>query len=307
MNEWRPPEPDDILRSAAEQRHFMTGTAIPPLGAGLGYSRAVHDQVLARRAEIDWLEIAADQFRPLTSERMAELVVLRQHFVCVPHGRRLALAGPRSLDERYLSDVCAVAEAVSAPWLSGGLGRTRDGRPRARLAPVPRTRQAAAAIARKAREVQSRAARPFLLEYPSGDPTCARELTEAQFLCEVLYRSDCWLRLDVNHLCANSLSLRRDPQEFLDQIPLERVLQVQMTGARRVKGVPARGPDALVPEAVWELADYVISRASVRGVLVERASARPGDVGDLLGDVRRARGILGPSDEPWSRRLAARA
>jgi uncharacterized protein len=279
----------------------MTATRIPLLGAGVGYRRALHDQILAHQAEIDWLEIITGDFLPLTAARHAELEVLTRHFVCVPHGLDLSAGGTGPLDDEYLSAVCELAGAVSAPWLSDRRCFPRgEGFRAGHHAGTPRTREAARWLAARARQVQSWALRPFLIENLARESGSGGGLTEAQFLCEVLYRSDCWLLLDVNNVHANWVSHRIDPYQFLDQIPLERVLQIHLAHDPPAPGGREDTSDAPVPELVWELADYVISRTRVRGVLLERDPV-PDDVAALLGEVGRARVILGPGDEALAR------
>jgi hypothetical protein len=91
---------------------------VPLLGPDLGYRGAIHEDIFAHRADIDWLEIITDQFLPLTAERRAELDLLSSSFACVPHGLELSIGSSGLLDEQYLSQICAVADAVSAPWIS---------------------------------------------------------------------------------------------------------------------------------------------------------------------------------------------
>ena len=274
----------------------MISTRIPQLGAGLGYRGALHEDILASQADIDWLEVITDQFLPLTGERREELDLLSGSFRCVPHGLELSIGSSGPLDERYLGQVCAVADAVDAPWISDHLCFTEgDGIRLGHLTPLPWTQDVADAVARKARHVQASAGRPFLLENITNGFTFGSEMTEAQFICAVLDRSGCSLLLDVNNLYTNSVNYHFDPYEFLDSIPLDRVLQMHIAGGHWDEDVLEDGHDSPVPEPVWDLAEYVIGRADVRGVLLERDAAYPDDFHDLLAELGRARQMLGPT------------
>jgi uncharacterized protein (UPF0276 family) len=274
----------------------MINTDLPLLGAGLGYRGAIHENIFAHRAGIDWLEIITDQFLPLTAERREELDLLSGSFACVPHGLELSIGGSGPLDEQYLSQVCAVADAVSAPWISDHLCFTQaDGIRLGHLTPLPSTREVAGLVAQKARQVQARAGRPFLLENIAYGFTFGGELTEAEFVCSVLDRSGCALLLDVNNLYTNSVNYHFDPYEFLDSIPLDQVVQMHIAGGHWDDDVLEDGHDAPVPEPVWDLAQHVISRTQVRGVLLERDAAFPDDFSDLLAEIDRSRRMLGAS------------
>jgi uncharacterized protein (UPF0276 family) len=281
----------------------MISPHVPHLGAGLGYRGALHEDIFANQSDIDWLEVITDQFLPLTAERREELDLLSGSFRCVPHGLELSIGSSGQLDEQYLSQVCAVADAVGAPWISDHLCFTQgDGIRLGHLTPLPWTQDVADAVARKARRVQACAGRPFLLENITNGFTFGSEMTEAQFICAVLDRSGCSLLLDVNNLYTNSVNYHFDPYEFLESIPLDRVLQMHIAGGHWDEDVLEDGHDSPVPEPVWDLAEFVVSRANVRGVLLERDAAYPDDFRDLLTEVDRARRLLGstarwPSDD----------
>jgi uncharacterized protein (UPF0276 family) len=281
----------------------MTSSEMPLLGAGLGYRRQLHDAAFDHRSAIDWLELITEQFLPLTSESRTELALLSTSFPCIPHGLELSIGSSGPLDEHYLRQVCAIADAVDAPWLSDHLCFTEgDGVRLGQLTPLPWTSEIADKIADKARYVQEQAGRPFLLENITNGFRLGGDMTEAQFISRVLERSGCYLLLDVNNLYTNSVNFHFDPYRFLEEIPLDRVVQMHIAGGHWEDDILEDGHDAPVPEPVWNLAEYVIGQADVRGVLLERDEKFPDDFGDLLTEIDRARKILvPPASEPASR------
>jgi uncharacterized protein len=267
--------------------------ALPSLGAGLGYRRPLRDAIFEHSTEIDWLELITDQFLPLTSESLDELTMLSERFPCVPHGLELSVGSTGPLDERYLSQVCAVADSVGAPWLSDHFCFTEgDGIRLGHLTPVPWTAEIADMVAAKARRVQDQAGRPFLLENITYGFTLGAEMSEADFVCRVLERSGCYLLLDVNNVHTNAVNFGFDPFEFLAGIPLDRVLQMHIAGGHWEDGVLEDGHDAPVPEPVWDLVRYVTDRVDLPAVLLERDDHFPPDFGDLLAEIGRARTYL---------------
>ena len=96
------------------------------------------------------------------------------------------------------------------------------------------------------------------------------EMTEAGFLREVLDRSDCGLLLDVTNLYANSVNHGFDAREFLDELPLERVVQLHFVGGHWDDGVWIDSHSAATPDEVWNLLEDVLARAPVKAALLER-------------------------------------
>jgi uncharacterized protein len=272
----------------------MNAAALPSLGAGLGYRRPLRDAIFGHASEIDWLELITDQFLPLTSESLDELRVLSARFPCVPHGLELSVGSTGPLDEYYLSQFCAVAEAVRAPWLSDHLCFTEgDGIRLGHLTPLPWTAEIADMVAAKARRVQDQAGRPFLLENIAYGFTLGADMTEAEFIYRVLEKSGCFLLLDVNNLYTNAVNFDFDPYQFLAAIPLDRVIQMHIAGGRWKDGVLEDSHDAPVPDPVWDLVRYVADRVDLPAVLLERDGRFPGDFRELLSEIGRARMMLG--------------
>jgi uncharacterized protein (UPF0276 family) len=77
-------------------------------------------------------------------------------------------------------------------------------------------------------------------------PADQRQMSEADFLCEVVERTGAGLLLDVGNVYANCHNLGGDPVEFLEKLPLDRVAgdsgsgdEPQGRGRMRVRVQPA--------------------------------------------------------------------
>lgn len=104
------------------------------------------------------------------------------------------------------------------------------------LMPVPRTKDALDVLVANVKLAQRNLPVPLalenvaaLLEWPDG------ELSEGQFLAELVERTDCWLLVDVANLYANARNIGTDPERFLDEIPLERLAYVHVAAWRTAR------------------------------------------------------------------------
>jgi uncharacterized protein (UPF0276 family) len=264
------------------------------LGAGLGYRPAIHGEILAARGRIQWLELITEDFLPLTPARRELLAELTGTFRCVPHGTELSIGSAEPVDVRYLDQVTGVVDAVSAPWFSDHLCFTTAGGFRlAHLTPIQWTREMAALVAAKARQIQAAVGRPFLLENITYGFILPGELSEAEFIESVLDQSGCYLLLDVTNVYTNATNFGFDPMEFLRRIPLDRVMQLHVAGGQWEDGVLMDSHDAPVPEEVWPLVEFAAAHAPVRGILIERDTNFPENIGDLFTEVDRAASLFG--------------
>jgi uncharacterized protein (UPF0276 family) len=122
------------------------------------------------------------------------------------------------------------------------------------------------------------------------DPPGA-EMDEAEFVSRAVVESGCGLLLDLTNLHANAANHGYDPVAWLERVPLDRVVQVHVTGGHWRDGILIDSHSQATPADVWELLEYVAARAPVRAVLLERDERIP-PIGELLDELDLARAAL---------------
>ncbi|PXX61015.1 hypothetical protein DFR70_109206 [Nocardia tenerifensis] len=273
-------------------REFDLGR-LPALGVGLGYRREIDAAIMANHERIDCLEIITENF--LDTPVGGPLEQLRDQFALVPHGIELSIGTEGPLDDGYLDGLALLVARVDAPWCSDHLSFTRaGGLSIGQLTPLMRTRELADDIAGKARRVQERVGTPFLLENITYHLDFPAELSEAEFITRVVERAGCGLLLDLTNVFVNATNHGYDAIEFVNSIPLERVVQMHLAGGYWSGGTLLDSHSAPVPAEVWELLDYVAGRTpALRCVILERDQDFPDDFDELTADLRRARACVG--------------
>ena len=63
----------------------------------------------------------------------------------------------------------------------------------------------------------------------------ASEMTEWEFLTEVVERADCGILLDVNNIYVSSQNHNFDPYDYLNNVPHHRVGQIHIAGTRSLR------------------------------------------------------------------------
>ncbi|MGJ6965738.1 DUF692 domain-containing protein [Streptosporangium sp. G11] len=285
-------------------------TGLPVLGSGLGHRVELAEAIEAHADRIDWLEVITERYLFAPADECERLRELARRFPIVPHGVELSIGSEREPNAAYVRALAELVADIDAPWFSDHLCFTRTDRVDVGLlVPLPRTREVARRLGRRARRVQEAVGRPFLLENITYYVDMATPLTEAQFITEVMEHCECGLLLDLANLDINARNHGFDPLEFLDTIPVERVVQVHLAG-----GVDGDGDQmsldshgAAIPARVWDLLAELVSRTRVNATLVERDQNFPDDFGDLLAEVDRARTVLRSrvAGGPAGRRVAA--
>ena len=265
------------------------------LGVGLGYRQEIKEDILAARSQIDFLELITDQYIDMPAYRPAEAQGLSQLFPLLLHGVDLSVGTATAPDPEYVRKLSALADRLDPEWVSDHLCFT--GVPElniGQLTPLAFNAETVEYAARNIRTVAGIVQRPFAVEnisYYFRVP--GSTMTEAQFITEVIERADCHLLLDLTNLANNAINNHYDPVGFLDQIPLERVLQIHLAGGYWHDGVLLDTHSHPVPADVLELLRLVAGRMpALAGVMIERDQNFP-PMAELLGELAAIRAILG--------------
>jgi uncharacterized protein (UPF0276 family) len=274
--------------------------ACPFLGVGLGFRQELKEAMLANAARIDFLELLTDQYMDKPPFKEAEAKLLAERFPLVLHGVDLSIGTDAPVDREYVGEMQQVASWSRARWVSDHLCFTRvPGINIGNLTPLAFTDEAAEVAIRNARAVMTTFEVPFLLEnisyYFRVPPS---RLTEAEFVNRVISESGCYMLLDLANVQNNAINNRYDPFAFVDQMPLDRVVQVHLAGGYYHKGILLDTHSHPVPADVLELLAYAAPRMpNLKGVLIERDQEFP-PIEALLDELDRVRDVLASTWAP---------
>ncbi len=265
---------------------------LPVLGIGLGLRRELAADTFEHPDRIDWLEFVPENYMGLGGRSRDVLEQALERFPLISHGVNLSIGSTDDLNADYLKSIKALLDSVDCAWWSDHLCFTSvDGVYTHDLLPVPFCREAVDHIVERVKRVQDHVGRPFLLENISFYmymPGC--ELSEAQFISEILEKADCGLLLDVNNVYVNSVNLGFDPIEHLRQLPLERTVQIHVAGHKRGQEMLIDTHGAAIIQPVYELLEHVLGRTNVNAVMVERDQNFP-EFAEVLEELDSIRAI----------------
>lgn len=266
---------------------------LPNLGVGLGLRRELAAQTFEHADRIDWLEFVPENYMRLGGAPRERLERARSVYPLVSHGINLSIGTTDEINQDYVQSIKPLLDSIDSPWWSDHLCFTSHGGVYMHdLLPLPFSREATDHVAARAKIVQEAVGRPLLLEnisYYMQMP--GNEMTEAQFLSEVLEKSDCGLLLDVNNVYVNSKNHGFDPYKWLDSIPLERTVQIHIAGHSNASDMVIDTHGAAVAQPVFELLAYVLKRTEVKAVMLERDQNFPA-FAKLLAELDQIRSII---------------
>jgi uncharacterized protein len=260
---------------------------LPDLGVGIGWRPEI-DGFVRTLPGLRWVEVVAESLAHGLPDGLA---ALRDRGVTViPHGTRLSLGSAEPVPAARVSAFAAAAELTGTPLASEHIAFVRAGGVEAgHLLPLPRSREAVAAVAANVARVRAELDVPLALE-----PIAAvfdwpdDELTEAQFLTEILDATGCSLLLDVENVYANARNRGEDPVPLLDALPLDRIAYVHVAGGSEGDGDGVyhdTHTDATPPE-VLDLLAALCARSRPPAIMLERDGNYP-PAEELRGELDR--------------------
>lgn len=252
----------------------MTMSALPL--TGLGLRREYVDELLSLAgtsalSAVGFVELAPENWLPFGGVLRQKLDAIAAHFPLVCHGLSLNIGGPDPLNRQFLSDLAQFFRSYPVRYYSEHLSFTAAGGQLYDLLPLPFRQDAVAHLVSRIQQVQDALQRPLVLENISYYSALAPQMSELEFIQQVLAQSGCGLLLDVNNVYVNSVNHGYDAKTFIDGLPTQQLCYGHIAGHY------VQAPDLLIDthgsevcDAVWQLLAYTYQRHGVFPTLLER-------------------------------------
>lgn len=248
-----------------------SSTAAQDLEIGIGLRTPHLEHIFEHEPEVSWFEIVSENYmvdggRPLhTLDKILDL------YPVVQHGVGLYLGSAQGLDHEYLRRLKALVRRTGTPWVTDHLcWGSVDGTVSHDLLPLPYTWEAVERAVESIRIVQDTLEVPFAVENVSSYAEFrGSEMTEWEFLSEVVERADVGILLDVNNIYVSSVNHGFDPMTYLEALPHERVFQYHIAGHAKYERFVIDTHDHPVIEPVWRLYERGIELTGRKPTLLE--------------------------------------
>jgi len=240
-------------------------------GIGIGLRVPHYQHILAKKPVVDWFEIISENFMVDGGRPLEVLDQILEQYRVVQHGVSMYFGSADKPDREHLKRLKTLVKRTNTPWLSDHLcWGSVDGTFSHDLLPMPYTFAAAKRTAEKIRMVRDYVEVPICVENVSSYAEFhVSEMTEWEFLTEVVERADCGILLDVNNIYVSSQNHDFDPYDYVNGVPAHRVGQMHIAGHTKFEKYILDTHDHAVCDPVWKLYDHAIRRSGVTATLLE--------------------------------------
>ena len=240
-------------------------------GIGIGLRIPHYQHIFERKPVVDWFEIISENFMVDGGRPLHVLDQILERYRVVQHGVSMYFGSAEPLNREHLRRLKTLVARTKTPWLTDHLcWGSVDGRYTHDLLPMPYTFEAAEVTARKIREARDYLEVPIAVENVSSYAEFhVSEMTEWEFLNEVVERADCGVLLDVNNIYVSSQNHSFDPREYVNAVDPARVAQIHIAGHSKYEKYILDTHDNPVIDPVWSLYEIAVRRAGPTATLLE--------------------------------------
>ena len=266
---------------------------------GLAHGPGIQQFLDAHPDVIDYIEVPFEQLR-----HCPDLASIQDVLPLILHCASMSIAGFVPPSETTIAAISREAERTRTPWIGEHLAfvsadgiteeADRD------VAPTNLTytlcpqlsEETVDRVADNVASLRSKFSAPLILENsPQYFAIPGSTMSMVDFVSAVATRCDIGLLLDLSHFAITSLNTGVDAVKEIDRLPLERVVEIHVSGYNEQSGTVWDDHAAPAPPLVFELLDRVMDRARPRALTIEyNWLAFP--TGVLLSHIARAREIL---------------
>ena len=240
-------------------------------GVGIGLRIPHYHHIFEKKPVVDWFEIISENFMVDGGRPLHVLDQILERYRVVQHGVSMYFGSAEPLNREHLRRLKTLVKRTKTPWLTDHLcWGSVDGRYSHDLLPMPYTFEAAKKTAQKIREARDFLEVPIAVENVSSYAEFhVSEITEWEFLTEVVEDADCGILLDVNNIYVSSRNHNFNPLDYLNNVPHERVAQIHIAGHSKFEKYILDTHDHAPIDPVWKLYSRAIELLGPTATLLE--------------------------------------
>lgn len=261
---------------------------------GLAYAAYVPELVRRWSRRLDYVEIPFERLRtdPVAARMIDEVPT-------VMHCASLSIAGVVPASAALVAEVQSWCARMDTPWIGEHLAFVTapgdDGAPihvGYTVAP-PLDAATLARVTDAVARYRAVLGRPLVLENPPQYfTTPGSTMDQPEFLRALCRASDVGLLLDLSHFLITAHNAGFDPFRTLDELPLERVHEIHLSGVRTEMGIMWDDHGTVAPAEAFELLAIALARAAPAAITLEYNWPAAFEDAAVLAEIARVRRIV---------------
>jgi uncharacterized protein (UPF0276 family) len=264
-----------VVHSGLDVKYLNTSTRKTSIG--LAYGPGIPEFIDANPGLVDYLEVPFEQLRHSPS-----VGSIQETIPVILHCASMSVAGSVRPTDATLDAIDREADRTGTPWIGEHLafvtadglniGANESGPPTALTYTVcpQMSEETIQRVADNLASLRRRFSAPLILENsPQYFAVPGSTMPMVDFIGEVMSYCDVGLLLDLSHFLITMLNTGGNAKKEIDRLPLERVVEIHISGLNVQSGVVWDDHATPAPAAVFELLERVLERVRPCALTVE--------------------------------------
>ena len=264
-----------------------------PFGIGIGYRPQLNGIAQEHPELIGTYEVLMDKyFRTGEVVNAYILKNLAEQFPLLPHGVSASFWSTSGPSEYILRALEVLTNVIDVPYYSDHCALTRSSdRELGHLSANHANERMLDITLNNIRRMRERLGVPIVVEnitYHIQFPLS--ELTPEEFFLRLVHADpDMGVLLDLTNLFINSQNHGYNPYEFIDRLPLDRIVHIHLAGGHKTARKWLDSHSWPVHDEVFDLLSYLLAKSAPDAIIIERDDRF--NRADVIADLARVRTI----------------
>jgi len=200
---------------------------------GLGLRSPHHSYVLQKKPKVDFFEVHTENFIADGGASLDFLSKISSIYPLSFHCVGISLGSANKIDTLHLKKIKSLIDRFNPILLSDHLSWSNSSNYGVGndLLPIPYTKESLQIFCDNIKQVQNYFGRQILIENPSAYLEYKTvEMSETEFLNEIVKQSECGLLLDINNIYVSCCNFNLDAEKYLKEIDAANVKEIHLAG-----------------------------------------------------------------------------
>lgn len=243
-------------------RHFLGLKTLKKIQAGavgIGLRPPHYQTILDELPKLGFLEVHSENYFNPHSQNRFYLEKIANHYPLSFHGIGLSIGSSEVISKAHLQNLKQIIDIYQPELVSDHLSwSSLQGQFFNDLLPVPYTKEALLCFVNNLDQIQEYLQRQILIENPSSYLEYNEsEMSEPEFINEIVKQTGCGLLLDLNNLYVSATNHQFSVEKYLDIIDQTTVQEIHLAGFTQKQinnsTMLIDTHSTLVSQSVWDI------------------------------------------------------
>jgi len=250
-------------------------------GCGLGLRREFLQEVIPSTFKPDFWEVTPENWINMPYHHKEAFEQIVSNNKTIAHGLSLSIGSPTKPTKKFLKTIKSFLDRYNIEDYSEHISFSNfNGAQTYELLPLPMTKSMVNLLSDRIKYIEDFLGRSLILENATYYYVPDSNMSEVEFINELIHKSGVRILLDVNNVYVNSINHKYDAKKFIDDLDTSSVAYIHLAGHfdDDESGFLVDTHGMKVTKKVWDLYKYTLNKVKAPSMIERDNNIPPLDV-----------------------------